>query len=576
MYVPKTYYQILKIGFNNSLINFFHDYSILLYIVIDVSIAFASIELSKQIFVNQENKIHLMMNIIGLLFLPLMTSSLNIIFYKTILKKKLFVVNNILNYIKKLISYAPNSFHDKYDINEKYKCFTTCIWGFDSVAEIVITLCSSTIKILILSINISIKCTEVGLLIIFFNLLLLYVIPKITKYMEKYKNKESNRKYYSSAYYSILLDEENRANPILSKIQYPNVNESLEIIVSRYWNMTNITNLTEFIRNVVKNLLLVLIFVIAYYKNNLNLITIVFLNKTTIFGFSDVYEEFKKTENYNKRNMEELNSMLEHLEKYYQSAEIITKLKLTNDLTSKQKISLLTIRNLNYAIESLDKKLIKRITSEKLIFNFTTNKHIVQISGKTGCGKSLFTKIISGQTDSHDYILENGVELLENFSQLINQRIVISQTVSEDYSYNSSIKLQINKLFPNANNFQEIYLFLEKFNIHHKLDSNTLDCYFQDKLSGGEHQRVALASLVWKVLKLNPSWIIIDEPEKGIDEETIIQIMDWFLSTYKGIVFLITHNQTIKSKYLPITQSIIKYRFSTSDEKESILYQEFL
>jgi ABC-type transport system involved in cytochrome bd biosynthesis fused ATPase/permease subunit len=514
-------------------------------------------------------------SILGLLIFPLLVSGNNLLFYGCVLKKKLYVVNNILNYIKKMFAGAPNSFHDKYSVDEKYKCYTTCIWGFDSVGELAITICSSLLKIIILSLGISFECMEVGIMIIFFNLILLFVIPKIADLMEGRKNKENNRKYYSSAYYSVVLDEENRVNPILYNIQNPCVNESLEKLMLRYWNTHKINNFTELLRNIVKTLLLIAIFLIAYWKNDYELIMVMYLNKSTIFGFSDVYEEFKKTENYNKKHMEELNLMLEDLSKFYSDSEI----KVLDDITKKgvqECVQNLIVRDLNYSLYGKSGELIKNLSSDKLLFNFSSEKKIVQISGKTGCGKSLLTKIISGQTDTHDYLLENGLEFIENFSQLSNQRIIINQKVGEDYSYNSAIKLSLDKLYPNAKDFEEVRSFISRFNIQHKIASESLDSYFQEKLSGGEHQRVALSSLIWKILKQNPAWIVIDEPEKGIDEETIIKIMDWFLSVYKGLVFIITHNQTIKSKYLPMTQSIIKYKFNDESEISTVLFQEFL
>ena len=130
-------------------------------------------------------------------------------------------------------------------------------------------------------------------------------------------------------------------------------------------------------------------------------------------------------------------------------------------------------------------------------------------------------------------------------------------------------------LYPQAKNLTEIKNWLKKFGIDNKLNTNDLDSEFSDKLSGGERQRVTLSSMIWKVIKTNPSFIIIDEPEKGIDEETMIEIMDWVFQVYKGLIFLITHNETIKRKYQDKTQSVIKYRFYDEDEVYTEIYQEF-
>ena len=56
----------------------------------------------------------------------------------------------------------------------------------------------------------------------------------------------------------------------------------------------------------------------------------------------------------------------------------------------------------------------------------------------------------------------------------------------------------------------------------------------------------------------------------------MIDIMDWIIQVYKGIIFLITHNETIKRKYHSCTQSIIKYRNKDDDEIDTEIYQEIM
>ena len=78
------------------------------------------------------------------------------------------------------------------------------------------------------------------------------------------------------------------------------------------------------IRNLLKNMLLSVILITAFYQEKYNYVMIILLNKSVLFGFSDFYEEFKKTENSNKKNMEELTEMLNFLELYYETNQIST------------------------------------------------------------------------------------------------------------------------------------------------------------------------------------------------------------------------------------------------------------
>jgi energy-coupling factor transporter ATP-binding protein EcfA2 len=82
--------------------------------------------------------------------------------------------------------------------------------------------------------------------------------------------------------------------------------------------------------------------------------------------------------------------------------------------------------------------------------------------------------------------------------------------------------------------------------------------------------------MIWKVLKTNPRFIIIDEPEKGIDEDTMCKIMDYIIKTYSGTIFLITHNETIKKRYSEKIQSRIEYKFDNNlygEEINTQIYQ---
>ena len=568
--IEKSFYELLKIGLGRNYFRIFLDPLIILYILIDSYLGFLLVTISNGIFTDLSNNNISILNIMAIIFLPLITNTINILFSNIFLKKKLSVVNNILDYIKDVFTNAPYDFHDKYNVNEKFNCFTTSIWGFDSVVQVLISMCSSFIKIITVSICISISNYDIGILIVISNLILLYLIPKINSLMERMKTYGSIKIFYANAYYNTLCYEENRINPIFTKIQCPDINDSLKKIITRYANNTKIYNIGFGIRNLTKNLLLTIILIFAVYQEKYNYITIILLNKSIIFGFSDFYEELKQIENSNNKTMEELTEMLTWVEEYYKTNE-----SNQNDLNPIIKLNVLTLKDMNYKFYYND-KLVKTLYAKQLKFDFNNPKNIVLISGKTGSGKSLFTKILSGQTDTNNYILLNDDNEINGFSSIKSNRIIINQKVSEEYTYCGNIKLAINKLYPNSENFDEVKQFLKNFGIENKLNTNDINSEFSDKLSGGERQRVALSSMIWKVIKTNPSFIIIDEPEKGIDEETMIKIMDWIFSKFNGLVFLITHNETIKKSYTKQIQSIIKYRFSHDDEIYTELLQEFL
>ena len=573
--ISKNFFDLLKIGFGGKYYNLFLDPRIILFIIIDSYLGFLLVNLSNNIFTNIKggNNTNInMWNILAVIFLPLANNINSLLFNNTFLKKKICVVNNILDYIKNVFLHAPYEFHDKFSINEKYHCFTSSIWGFDSIVGVIISMCSSLIKIITISLSIALSNYDIGLLIIFSNFLLLLLMPKINNYIDKMKDNKSHKEFYSNAYYNTLFLDENRINPSLNKIQHADINYSLNQIISRYSNINKIYTVGKIIRNLLKKILLGTILIIAFYQEKYNYIMIILLNKSIIFGFSDFYEDFKKTENSNKKNMEELTEMLNFLELYYESNEIYVN---NTPIEKKTKLNILTLQDMNYKF-FCDDKLVKKLTADKIVFDFTNKKNIILISGKTGSGKSLFTKILTGQTDKNEYMLYNDGVPVDNFSNIKSKRIIINQKISEEYTYNGAIRLSLEKLYPQSTNFEEIKEFLKNFKIDNKVNTLSVEGEFSDKLSGGERQRVALSSMIWKILKTNPSFIIIDEPEKGIDEETMIDIMNWLILTYNGILLLITHNETIKQKYRNKTQSIIKYKFHAEDEIDTEMYQELL
>ena len=589
--IHKTFFSLLRVGLGSSIIKFFLDPVIISYIILDSFFGYISINMANTIVKdlttsnidNNFNNFNIV-KLIMILFSPLYSSILNIIYNKAFLNRKIFVINNILNYVKYLVKNAPNEFHDKFSLNEKYESFTSSLWSYDHVVQLLISMISSVIKIITVSIWISYNDYRIGLLILVTNLIMLWIMPIIDKKIESIKSDIKYKELYSDAYYNTVIMEEIRINPILNSHLKENLNSSLSQIVSKYSNRSKYYEIASLISNLIKNILLGTMFIIIYYQNKVNYILTLFLNQNTIFGFSDIYSEFKKTENSSKKNMEELISMLEFLSDYYSGKKINNKINvicqyenMVSEDYNKINFGELVIENLNYELSDKTSekiKLFKKLNANKIKFNFGLTKNIVLINGKTGSGKSLFTKILSGFTDNN-YRLTNNEESLNGFDEIKKHRIIINQKISEDYSFNGNINMKIKDLYPNSGNIDEILEFLHNFNIENKIMEKDLNSKYCEKLSGGERQRVVLSSMIWKIIKSKPEFIIIDEPEKGIDEETMIKIMDFILEKYTGLIFLITHNETIKKKYTSKIQSTLIYNFNDETEIDTSILQIF-
>ncbi len=560
-----TFFSILKIGLGGDFLKYFMDYKILTYVFLDSFIGYLTVNITNQAINNIT-----IFQLALILFLPLSSSLLTIIFNSVFVSKKVKVIDNILVYLKQLFLNAPNEFHEKFDIHEKYNSFSSSIWGYDHVVQLIINMISSLIKILTIALTISYNDKSMGLLIISSNLIMLYIMPKINKKIENMKQHKVNYKeLYSSLYYETVIYDELRTNPILNNIHKDNINSCLSNIILKYSNRDYYFEIGTIITNLLKNGFLFLIFALIYYQNKTEYILILLLNKNIIYGFSDIYAEFKQTENNSKKRMEDLFSMLDFLNNYKENNIKLFK----QDIPEYKNI---TIENLDYKIyNSSDKintndKLIKRLHTDKINIDFNKTKNIILINGKTGAGKSVLTKLLAGFTSSNDYKIYLDDNKINGFSDINNTRIIIGQKVCEEYTYSSSIQIKLDRLYPGLTNIKDLITFLDHFNIASKLVEQNIYSTFSDKLSGGERQRIILSSMFWKVLKTNPKFIILDEPEKGIDEETMCYIMDYIVEVYKGTIFLITHNENMKKRYADKIQSKLEYKTDSSEVNTQI------
>ncbi len=156
---------------------------------------------------------------------------------------------------------------------------------------------------------------------------------------------------------------------------------------------------------------------------------------------------------------------------------------------------------------------------------------IVGVIGPNGSGKTTLLKIISGLLKPSS----GNVEREEKIGYL-------SQNPN-DYLFNDSVyeelkfTLDINKIKA----YERIERVLEDLNLIHLKDKNPRD------LSGGEKQRVALAS----ILVSQPGLILLDEPTRGLDrilKDALGKVLSKLLKEKKTII-IVTHDIEFVAKY---------------------------
>jgi ABC-type transport system involved in cytochrome bd biosynthesis fused ATPase/permease subunit len=171
----------------------------------------------------------------------------------------------------------------------------------------------------------------------------------------------------------------------------------------------------------------------------------------------------------------------------------------------------------------------------------------ILIKGRSGHGKSTFINALMGKIDGlilDKYQLENYSHVFVEFYQNIREKLPTSaisiRELFENEPNNSLIMKCLNTCFPDGDITKILYNISLAQN-NKIIDS--LDIDINEKLSGGEKTRLALATRIYQMLvKQNKSILILDEPEQGSDPEVAIQIINNIFELFKDkTIIMISH-----------------------------------
>ena len=178
------------------------------------------------------------------------------------------------------------------------------------------------------------------------------------------------------------------------------------------------------------------------------------------------------------------------------------------------------------------------LKTKKLISNFNISiyhNEIWTLMAPSGSGKSTLLKYILGNKES-DFSYNGDIYVNEI---KINRRSITERDISMIF--------QNDLLFPHMTIIQNLNFVNKSSNLKaiDLLKENKLDHIansMPDKISGGEKSRVLLI----RVLLLETSVILLDEPFNGIDTETKFKTKDFFnknLLKFNKITLMVTHNK---------------------------------
>ena len=155
------------------------------------------------------------------------------------------------------------------------------------------------------------------------------------------------------------------------------------------------------------------------------------------------------------------------------------------------------------------------------------------ISAPSGKGKTTLLKYLAGFKD--DFFNYTGQLYLDgvNITQTLPSKRDVAMIFQDDF------------LFPNMNvlenlNFTNRCDFINPINLLEENNLSYLSNKYPNQISGGELSRILLIRLIL----LNTSVLLLDEPFNGLDEDNKRKTINFFLNTFKKYqkkVLVITH-----------------------------------
>ena len=176
--------------------------------------------------------------------------------------------------------------------------------------------------------------------------------------------------------------------------------------------------------------------------------------------------------------------------------------------------------------------------------------NIIVLSGVSGCGKTTLIKGLLGQIEGITYDTGNPSD------SYISKIAYMRQNIRE---VTPMVKVTLRNLFSDDSDFNLIKKVLNYAKIYDWFESKmngNLDTPIGELCipSGGEKTRICFAMTLYRLEKNQCSWLILDEPEQGLDPELAPDMLTTAFEQYPDIsIIMITHLCDCRMKTLNIT-----------------------